>query len=187
MLETERTATGRYPPGRSGNPGGRPPESRNRSPLALEDALAARAEELVAALVRSASAGKGAALRICFDRLAPLAKGRPVPFALPPLACHDDVVAAAAAVVMAMADGDLTPSEAQDIFKVLKAFARVLTPPAAPGQGPPADAAASRPPRAPAETSKSPGSAAGAGDENAEAQELVPAPPVPATSDPSPQ
>ena len=67
MLETERSATGRFPPGHSGNPAGRPPGARNKGTLALEDALAARSDQLVDALVRSAHEGKGAALRICFQ------------------------------------------------------------------------------------------------------------------------
>jgi len=184
MLATERTATGRFPPGRSGNPAGRPPGARNKSTLALEDALAARSEDLVDALLRSARDGKGAALRICFDRLAPLRKGRPVPFELPPLACHDDVVAAAAQIVMGMADGELTPAEAQDIFKVLEAFAKVLTSPARLGQAPPVAAEASRQPQEPEETCKSPESEAGAANETAEAIDPVPMSPV--TPDPAP-
>jgi predicted TPR repeat methyltransferase len=184
MLATERTAAGRFPPGHSGNPAGRPPGSRNKSTLAVEDALAARAEELVKLLLRSAWEGKGTALRICFDRIAPLRKGRPVPFELPPLACQDDVVAAASAIVMGMADGELTPQEAQDIFKVVEAFQKVLTSPARRERAPSVAAEASRQPRGPAETCKSPGFAAAAAEENAEA--LDPAPTSPVTPDPPP-
>jgi hypothetical protein len=182
MLATERTAAGRFAPGRSGNPAGRPPGSRNRSTLALEDALAARAEELVDALIRSASEGKPAALRICFDRGAPLRKGRPVRLALPPVACHGDVVAAAAAVVAQMADGELTPSEARDVLEVLQAFARVASP-ARRGEAPSADDTNQQPPE-PAETCGSPESAAGAADEKAEAVNTVAA--STATADPPP-
>jgi hypothetical protein len=190
MLDTERTATGRFQPGHSGNPAGRPPGSRNKRTLALEDALAARTEVLVEALVRAACDGKGAALRICFDRLAPPAKGRPVPFALPPLACQADVVAAGAAVVMGMSAGELTPAEALDILGVLDSFKKLLTPAKS---APPADAAASRPSRGLAKTCRSSGSAAGADDDNAEAHDPVPAsrvmpgPPRPAGAATSPQ
>ena len=181
MLATERTATGRFAPGRSGNPAGRPPGSRNKSTLALEDALATHTEELVDLLLRSASEGKGAALRICFDRIAPRRKGRPVPFELPPLTCPDDVIAAASAIVAGMADGELTPQEARDMFKVLEAFQKVLTSPARRGQA--ADALARGEPREPAETCKSPGCAAVVEDAtNAEAPE--PAETSPLTPDP---
>ena len=183
MHASERTAAGRFPPGHSGNPAGRPPGSRNKSTLAVEEALAARAGELVGALLRSVHDGKGAALRICFDRIAPLAKGRPVPFALPPLACQADVVAAGAAVVMGMADGELTPTEALDILGVLDGFRKMLPPPAGPGAGraPPPDPGASGQPPEPSETCGSPGSEGATGDENAEAPD-----PVPATPDPPP-
>ncbi|HLN09916.1 MAG TPA: DUF5681 domain-containing protein, partial [Xanthobacteraceae bacterium] len=173
MLAAERTATGRFAPGRSGNPAGRPPGSRNRSTMALEDALAVHTEELVDLLLRSAADGKGAALRICFDRIAPLRKGRPVPFELPTLACHADLVAAASAIVAGMADGELTPAEAQDMFKVLEAFHKVLTLPAR--QAPAAGADANR---RPGETCQSTGFAAGAGDENVEALDPVPTSPA---------
>ncbi|MGA2129745.1 MAG: methyltransferase domain-containing protein [Xanthobacteraceae bacterium] len=152
MLDTERTATGRFPPGDSGNPAGRPPGSRDKSTLAVEDALAARAEEVVDALVRAACEGNGAALRICFDRLAPPAKGRPVRFPLPPLGCRDDVIAAGAAIVMGMADGDLTPAQARDMLEVLQAFAKLLPSPPKAGRA----AAPRRQPPAPAETCRSP-------------------------------
>jgi predicted TPR repeat methyltransferase len=180
MLETERTATGRIPPGHSGNPAGRPPGSRNKSTLAVEDALAARAEEAVDALVRSACEGNGAALRICFDRLAPPAKWRRVPFALPPLGCRDDVVAAGAAIVMGMADGDLTPAQAQEMLKVLQAFAKLLPSPPKPGRA----AAPRRQPREPAEACISPQSEAQPGHHNSGG--LDPVPISSATPDPPP-
>jgi hypothetical protein len=36
MSHTERTDGGRFQPGRSGNPAGRPPGSRNKTTLAVE-------------------------------------------------------------------------------------------------------------------------------------------------------
>lgn len=162
MPATERTPQGRFAPGRSGNPAGRPPGARNKSTLVVEAALAARAAELVEALVGAAKAGNAAALRICFDRVAPPRNGRPVPFALPPLACRADVVDAARRIVTGVADGELTPEEAQDLFRVVEAFDRVLTSPARRGQAPQVDAGACRQPRTPAETSRSPESAGGA-------------------------
>jgi len=157
--------------------------------MALDDALAAHTEELVDLLLRSAADGKGAALRICFDRIAPLRKGRPVPFELPTLACHADVVAAASAIVAGMAEGELTPAEAQDMFKVLEAFQKMLTSPAR--QAPPEAAEQSRQPLAPAETCKSPCPEAGPDDENAEPLDPPsmpdPAPPLVAEATRQPQ
>jgi uncharacterized protein DUF5681 len=166
MPATERTPQGRFPPGRSGNPAGRPPGARNTGTLAVEAALAARVEELVDALFAAVNAGKATALRIYFDRVAPRRNGRPVPVALPPVACHADMVEAARRIVVGMADGELTPDEAQDFFRVLEAFGRVLAF-SARSEAPLADAAASRQPRAPAETCRPPESASSAIGENA--------------------
>ena len=60
------------------------------------------------------------------DRLLPPRRDRPVPFTLPKLETAADAKAAAAAIVRAVADGDLTPSEAAELSKLLDNFTRVL-------------------------------------------------------------
>ncbi|MGA2128095.1 MAG: DUF5681 domain-containing protein, partial [Xanthobacteraceae bacterium] len=177
MLATEPTAAGHFPPGHSGNPAGRPPGARNRNTLALEDALVARADALAEALVRAAGEGKRAALRICFDRLAPARNGRPVPFALPPLSGRGDVVAAATGIMAAMAGGDLTPPEARDILGVLETFATLAASQSLPGRAPSADA---RSRRAPADSYYSQGFAATAGAEASAGRATSAATPDPA-------
>jgi hypothetical protein len=182
MLAIERTATGRFPPDRSGNPAGRPVGSRNKSTLAAEAALAARAEEVVEAVVGAAMAGKPAAMRICFDRLAPLRKGRPVRFALPRITSAADVVGAAGTIVAGMADGELTPAEAQDMLKALEAFQRV-TSPARRARQAAAEAGPDPQPWAAAETCKSPEPAAAAGAENVALDRVSTAPAPPDRAD----
>jgi len=73
-----------------------------------------------------ALAGDGVALRLCLDRIAPARKDRPVPFTLPTLETAGDAKNAAAAIVRAVADGDLTPSEAAELSRVLDNFIRVV-------------------------------------------------------------
>jgi hypothetical protein len=60
------------------------------------------------------------------ERIAPPRRDRPVSFALPVLETAADAKAAAAAIVRAVADGDLTPSEAAELSKLLDNFTRVL-------------------------------------------------------------
>jgi hypothetical protein len=67
-------------------------------------------------------------MRICFDRVAPLRKGRPVPFALPTLEDHADAVDAAADVVAGVGAGELTPQEGEQLIRVIEAFERVRVP-----------------------------------------------------------
>ena len=66
------------------------------------------------------------AIRICLDRVLPPRKDRTIPFALPKLESAADAKAAAASIVHAVAEGDLTPSEAADMSKLLDNFTRVL-------------------------------------------------------------
>jgi hypothetical protein len=73
-----------------------------------------------------AKAGDRTALRLCFDRIAPPRKDRPVGFELPPIACAADAAKASAALVAAVAVGDLTPSEAAELGKLIESFVRSL-------------------------------------------------------------
>jgi hypothetical protein len=70
--------------------------------------------------------GDTVALRLCLDRLAPPRRDRPVPFALPKLDTAADAKAAAAAILQAVADGELTPSEAGELSKLLESYTRVV-------------------------------------------------------------
>ena len=104
--------------GETGNPAGRPRGARNRTTVLLENVLADDAEAITRKAIELAKAGEIAALRMCLDRLVPAPKHEPVVFDLPPLHTAADSVAAAPKLVAAVADGDLTPSEAMDLAKV---------------------------------------------------------------------
>lgn len=107
----KNTAPTRGKPFAPGNPG-RPKGARHKVTLAVEALLEGEAEGLTRKAVDLALAGDVVALRICLDRIAPPAKDRPVNFSLPPIEAATDVPDALAAVMQAVADGDLTPSEA---------------------------------------------------------------------------
>jgi hypothetical protein len=109
--------------GESGNPAGRPRGARN---LLMENLLADDAEAVGRKAVEMAKGGDMAAIRLCMDRVAPARKGEPVAFELPPLDKPADSVAASARIVAAVAAGDLTPSEAADLAKVLDVHVRAL-------------------------------------------------------------
>ena len=98
--------------GQSGNPQGKPKGTRHRVTMAAEILLEGEAEAITRKAIELAKAGDGPALRLCMDRVYPARKDRPVRFRLPPLEKVGDAVAANAALVGAVASGDLTPSEA---------------------------------------------------------------------------
>ena len=112
--------------GESGNPAGRPRGSRNRATLLMESLLADDAEAIGRKAIAMAKQGDMAAIRLCTDRLAPARKGEPVAFELPPLDKPADSVAAAAEIVAAVAAGELTPSEAADLAKVIDVYVRAV-------------------------------------------------------------
>ena len=112
--------------GRSGNPSGRPKGSRSRSTLALEAILEGEAEAITRKVIALALDGDGPALRMCMDRIAPPRKDRHVPFALPLIETAANAVKASAALVAAVADGELTPSEASDLSKLVETVIRSI-------------------------------------------------------------
>ncbi len=122
----QKQIPGRFKPGQSGNPNGRPAGSRNRVTIALEELMAGEAEGLTRKAIELALAGDGPALRLCMDRVFPPRKDRPVFFALPKLEKPSDAVKATAAIVEAVAAGDLTPSEASELSKVVDGFTKAV-------------------------------------------------------------
>lgn len=116
----------RFPKGQSGNPKGRPQGSRNKVSLAIDALLDGDAEKITRKAIEMALAGDTVALRLCLDRLAPARKDRPVLFRLPPIATTADVVKASAALLEAVAAGELTPSEAAELGKLVEAHVRAV-------------------------------------------------------------
>jgi Family of unknown function (DUF5681) len=124
--KTENQHAGRFQPGQSGNPDGRPKGSRNKTTIAVQELLDGEAEALTRKAIELAKAGDLTALRICLDRIVPPRKDRPVAFKLPKLESASDAVSAAAAIVQAVATGELTPSEASELGRLVEAFTRAV-------------------------------------------------------------
>jgi hypothetical protein len=118
-----KTTRGR--PFQKGNPG-RPKGSRNATTLALEALLDGQAEALTQKAIRLALDGDMTALRICIDRILPPRKDRPITFSLPPISCASDAAKASASLVAAVSSGEITPSEAAEIGRLLETYVRTL-------------------------------------------------------------
>jgi Family of unknown function (DUF5681) len=111
-----------FEPGNSGRPKG----SRNKATLALEALLDGEAEALTRKAIDMALEGDTTAMRLVMDRIMPPRKDRPVLFPLPKLETPADAVKASAALVEAVASGDLTPSEADDLSRLVDRFVRAV-------------------------------------------------------------
>src|SRR6516164_10450663 len=117
---------GKFRKGQSGNPGGKPRGCRNATTILFDELLKDNAKDLIEKAIEMAKGGDGPALRLCIERLAPARKDRPVWFDLPEMNEAKDAVNASAAIVAAVASGDLTPTEASELGKLVESYARVL-------------------------------------------------------------
>ena len=109
-----------FQPGQSGNPDGRPKGARNAATVAAEVLLDGEAEALTRKCVEMAFSGDTVALRLCLERILPARKSRSVSFDLPVVDTAADLVPAFAAVVRAMAAGEIAPDEAVTVAGVLE-------------------------------------------------------------------
>ncbi|MBL6082094.1 hypothetical protein JMJ56_29385 [Belnapia sp. T18] len=115
-----------FEPGQSGNPAGKPRGTRHKALIALDAIGAEGAEDVLRKVVEDAKAGDMRAAEILLRRVWPERKGRLVEFQLPPIATAADTAKAAAAIVEAVATGDLTPDEAQAVAGVVEVQRRAI-------------------------------------------------------------
>ena len=112
--------------GKSGNPAGKPKGARNHATRAVLDMLDGEAGALTRKAIDLAMQGDTVALRLCLERLAPPARDKPVRVDIPSLDGGNDAARALAAVVKAMAMGNITPGEAAAIAGVMETYRRTL-------------------------------------------------------------
>jgi hypothetical protein len=123
----------KFKKGQSGNPDGRPIGRRNKATVLVEQIFNEKlfgrdrkADAIIAKTIVLAENGDTACIRLCLDRILPVRKDRPVWFDLPEIKEARDAVKASAAIVEAVASGDLTPSEASELSRVVDSYARTL-------------------------------------------------------------
>ncbi len=114
-----------FKPGKSGNPSGKPRGARNKTTLAIEALLDGEAEAITRKAVEMAKGGDSAAMRLVMERLIAPRRDRAVPFELPKLQSPTDALKAATSILEAVAAGELTPSEAAELSKLVDSFLRV--------------------------------------------------------------
>lgn len=115
----------RFQPGQSGNPAGKPKGARSRYTLAAQALLDGETEALTRKAIELALQGDTVALRLCLERNLPPRKDRPVTgIEIPALKTAADALAATGALFDAVAAGDITPSEAAELGKLVDTFVR---------------------------------------------------------------
>ncbi len=110
-----RTSAGRFATGNPGKPRG----ARHKATQAALVLLEGEGEALARKAVEMALNGDVVALRLCLERLVPVRKDGTIRFDLPPLVKSEDAPAAARAVVEALADGQISPADAESAVKII--------------------------------------------------------------------
>jgi Family of unknown function (DUF5681) len=108
--------------GRSGNPRGRPKGARNRMSLALDELAYCKAEPIINQIIDKAVAGDQFAQRLFLERVLPRNRDRPVTLEIPELGSASDAAHLMQSVLEAIAAGDLTLSEAEQVRAVVETY-----------------------------------------------------------------
>lgn len=114
-----------FKPGKSGNPAGRPKGIKDRR-VALREKLLPHADQLIEMVTTFAKSGDMVAMKIVIDRLIPPLKEEPIHVTIPKIESAVDCTQAQAAVVNAVAAGDMLPSEGQAISNLIEAQRRAF-------------------------------------------------------------
>src|SRR5260370_15809955 len=111
-----------------GNPPGpgRPPGCRNKSVLWFDELGGEGTEKVIRVVSEKAGKGNMRAASVVLARTWPHRRGRPVTLDLPAVETAGGLGQAQAAVIAAMARGELTPDEAAAVASVLETQRRAL-------------------------------------------------------------
>ena len=119
-----RKSDGTFAPGNS--LGGSRKGSRHRTTLAVEALLEGEHEKLTRKAIDKALEGDTLALRLCLDRIAPPRKDAPVEFTMPKVRTVADAVQASAALLNAVAEGEISPDEGGRVMALLTAHKNLV-------------------------------------------------------------
>jgi hypothetical protein len=104
--------------------GGRPPGSKNRTTVLAQALLAGEATALVRKAIELAKAGNEPMLKFLLDRILP--KDRLITVSIPWLDHPDEAIDAMAAITGAVANGQITPTEAAALSNVISEWSRAI-------------------------------------------------------------
>ena len=117
---------GKFKPGESGNPRGKPKGTLHKATRAAQELLYGEAQELTRRCIELAKEGNPLALKLCLERLIPTARERPLRLKLPRVKGAADLPKALQAVMKAVADGEITPGEGQALTAMLESYRKGL-------------------------------------------------------------
>ncbi|WP_234732095.1 DUF5681 domain-containing protein [Acidocella facilis] len=117
---------GRFQPGQSGNPAGKPRGARHKAVQAMDLLGRNEGEEILLSVIQAAKKGDMRAAEIILRRIWPETKGRPVQIDLPAIADAGGVLEAMAAITQAAATGEITTDEAASLAALVEGQRRAI-------------------------------------------------------------
>ncbi len=120
-MTVTRMPSGRFSPGVSGNPTGRPKSES----AALRAELAEHGPAIAAVVVEAAIGGDLQAAKLVLDRIIPPLKAHAAPILLD-LPSSENATGTAAAIIRAAADGSLPPDVAAQLVAAVGTLARII-------------------------------------------------------------
>ena len=121
-MTVTRLPSGRFSPGTSGNPNGRP---RTES-AALRAQLAEHGPAIAAVVVEAAIGGDLHAAKLVLDRISPPLRAQAAPILLDLPGPAKNATSIAVAIIRAAADGDLPPDVAAQLVGAVGTLVRII-------------------------------------------------------------
>lgn len=122
----DRTKSGQWLKGVSGNPKGNKTGSRHRVTIAAENVLSGESEAISRKLIEKAMSGDVNALRICMDRILPPRKDRTIAMKLKGIKKPDDLIKIMHQITQAVAKGEISPAEGAQLSNMVETQRRTL-------------------------------------------------------------
>jgi len=117
----ETQANGRFRPGESGNPAGRPKGAKNKATLLAEEGMQEKVGAVVDKLVERALAGSTSAIRQFLDRTMPMPRGC-IGFDLPDLRGPRGIADAQEELIIAVAARQVPARDAEQVMNLIDRF-----------------------------------------------------------------
>ena len=121
-----RERNGTFSPGSSGNLNGRPSGHKNRATIMAQNLLDGEVRALVKKALEMALGGDITAIKLCLERILPRRMERALSFNMPDINQPEDAGVALAAIIKAVGDGDLAPSEARTLAALVETALRTI-------------------------------------------------------------
>jgi hypothetical protein len=125
-----RDQAGKFKPGHSGNPHGRPARTRNRDTDAAEKLINSSSTKLLQKAIDIALTGPardaGAMLRAFMPLVLPALPAQPMRFEFPPLRTAEDALISFDTIAAALAAGELSETEMKALVGFIETFLKAL-------------------------------------------------------------